>query len=232
MRRTRRGRRRLRPLAIALFILAAGALSLLAYWGMLPKEVYTAEDFGIETLKSPNDENGNGVDDYTDLMLGAREDAKNMPRYKSAYYAGGYPPEDEGVCTDLIWRAFENAGYSLKELVDADIAADGDAYPRTEGKPDPNIDFRRVPNLYVYFSRHAETLTMDLTDLAAWQPGDIVIFGDNYNHIGIVSDKRNEKGIPYLIHNGGQPLREEDVLERGERDMHITGHFRFTPKGE
>lgn len=41
-------------------------------------------------------------------------------------------------------------------------------------------------------------------------PGDIVIFGTT--HIGIVSDKRNKDGVPYLIHNAGQPLREEDAL--------------------
>ena len=42
--------------------------------------------------------------------------------------------------------------------------------------------------------------------------------------IGIVSDKRNKNGIPYLIHNSGQLKREEDaLLSCGE----ISGHFRF-----
>ena len=31
------------------------------------------------------------------------------------------PPDTEGVCTDVIWRAFKNAGYSLKDMVDEDI---------------------------------------------------------------------------------------------------------------
>lgn len=47
--------------------------------------------------------------------------------------------------------------------------------------------------------------------IEAWQPGVIVIF-ENSNHIGIISDKRNRNGVPYLIHNAGQPKREEDAL--------------------
>lgn len=32
---------------------------------------------------------------------------------------GGYPPDNIGVCIDVVWRAFANAGYSLKDMVDA-----------------------------------------------------------------------------------------------------------------
>lgn len=161
------------------------------------------------------------MDDYTDILLGARKDAKNKPRYDGAYVEGGYPPEDTGVCTDVIWRAFREAGYSLKDMVDQDIAAYPSAYPRTEGNPDPNIDFRRVPNLRVFFSRYAQSLTLDVQEIDQWQPGDIVTYEDR--HIAIVSDRRNEQGIPWIIHNGGQPKREEDALTR----MEISGHFRF-----
>ena len=94
----------------------------LDYWNLLPHRTYTAEHFGIETLQSPLDADGDGVDDYTDLMLGARQDAENHPAYDPGYFAGGYPPEDRGVCTDVVWRAFQNAGYDLKALIDADIA--------------------------------------------------------------------------------------------------------------
>lgn len=94
-----------------------------------------------------------------------------------------------------------------------------------EGKPDPNIDFRRVPNLKVYFERNAQSLTTDLTQIEQWQPGDIVTFGTT--HIGIVSDLRNQKGVPYLIHNAGQPKREEDVLEVWNHFNPISGHFRI-----
>ncbi|QSX09647.1 DUF1287 domain-containing protein [Alkalibacter rhizosphaerae] len=189
--------------------------------GWFPKESYTARDFGIETLKSPIDYNENGKDDYTDLLQGAKIDAKNKPRYDGTYLPDGYPPDDVGVCSDVIWRAFKEAGYSLRAMVDQDIALRLDSYPRID-KPDTNIDFRRVVNLRVFFERYAESLTMDPMQIQEWQPGDIVIFGED-KHIGLISDKRNRDGIAYVLHNGGQSNREEDYLLRGD----ITGHYRF-----
>ena len=143
----------------------------------------------------------------------------------SAYYAGGYPPDNEGVCTDVIWRAFQNAGYSLKDMVDEDIKNNVELYPRVNGIPDTNIDFRRVPNLKVYFDRNAISLTTNINDIAQWQAGDIVIFGTS--HIGIISDKRNKKGVPYLIHNANQANREEDALEIWNYFEPISGHYRI-----
>ena len=129
------------------------------------KQYYTEEDFNIERLISQTDYDNDGIDDYTDILEGARIEAKNKPKYKSAYYSGGYPPEDEGVCTDVIWRALKNAGYMLKDMIDEDIKNNVDKYPRVQGKPDPNIDFRRVPNLKVYFERNQISLTTDLTEI-------------------------------------------------------------------
>lgn len=189
------------------------------------KTAYYAKDFGIETITSQTDYDNDGIDDYTDILQGAKKEAENKPRYKSVYYNGGYPPDNEGVCTDVIWRSLKNAGYSLKDMVDEDIKNNTDKYARVEGKPDPNIDFRRVPNLKTYFERNQITLTTDLSKIEEWQPGDIVVFGSR--HIGIISDKRNEKGIPYLIHNAGQPLREEDALELNNNYYGITGHYRM-----
>ncbi len=193
-------------------------------WGM-PKKQYYAQDFQIPVLKSETDKDQDGIDDYTDILLGARAEAQRKPTYHSAYYAGGYPPENEGVCTDVVWRAFQDAGYNLKEMVDADIQENIHSYPRVNKKPDPNIDFRRVPNLKVYFERNARSLTTDINQIAEWQPGDIVTF--ETMHIGIISDIRNKKGIPYLIHNAGQPNREEDVLEAWNSWHPISGHFRM-----
>jgi uncharacterized protein len=159
------------------------------------------------------------------LILGARKDAIAMPAYISAYYDGGYPPEEEGTCTDLVWRAFKEAGVLLKDLVDEDIKNNRSNYSHIKYR-DPNIDFRRVQNLTVYFKNNAEVLTNDIYDTSEWKAGDIVVFGDN-EHIGIVSDIRNENDIPYLIHNNDQPLREEDRLEYGYYTMGVTGHYRF-----
>lgn len=207
-------------------LIAAFAYGGLSYYNLLPQRVYKALDFGIETIYSKNDYNQNGIDDYTDILLGARKDAKNKPRYKNKYYVGGYPPDNEGVCTDLIWRAFKNAGYSLKDMVDEDIKNNMSNYPRVNGKPDSNIDFRRVKNLKVFFDNNSKSYTLDPYKIEEWQPGDIVIFGDS-SHIGIISDKRNSHGIPFLIHNSGQPVREENVLLRGYKSQGITGHYRF-----
>ena len=219
------------PIIIILIILVIiGASAVGLYEHMLDTKIYTASDFGIQTIKSKNDANGNGIDDYADIMLGARIDAQNKPTLKSVYYAGGYPPDNEGVCTDTIWRAFKNAGYFLKDLVDEDIKNNISLYPRVEGNRDANIDFRRVPNLKVYFDRHAISYSLDPTKLKEWQPGDIVIFGKDYSHIAIVSDKRNRDGATYIIHNNGQPNREENALISYSKFKPIVGHYRFENK--
>ena len=207
-------------IAIAV-VLCVVALIVLNYFNLLPKRTYTAEHFNIETVLSEMDYNGNGTDDYTDILLGAKVDAMNHPTYNATYYEGGYPPDDIGVCTDVVWRAFRNAGYSLRDMVDQDIKARSESYPKVE-KPDKNIDFRRVRNLRIFFEEHAISLTLDINEIAEWQPGDIVIFEDD-KHIGIISDKRNKDGQPYVIHNGGKPNREEDYLSKST----VTGHYRF-----
>lgn len=210
-------------LVIIFLMLCIIALGVAIYY--INKPSYTAEDFNIQTIKSKTDKDNDGIDDYTDILLGARAEAERKPEYKSVYYAGGYPPAAEGVCTDVIWRALRDAGYPLKDMVDEDISQNVDKYPRVNGRPEPNIDFRRVPNLKVYFERNHITLTKDLSEIEEWQPGDIVAFGNI--HIGIISDKRNSKGIPYLIHNGGQPNREEDILELYNKHEPISGHYRL-----
>lgn len=186
---------------------------------------YGAEDFGIITLESPVDFNENGVDDYRDLMLGARKDAKNKPVYDDRYWDEGYPPDSIGVCTDVVWRAFGNAGYSLRYMIDRDIRERPEAYPNIT-EPDDRIDFRRVVNLKVFFDEYAVSLTLDPNEISEWQAGDIVIFSDGKGkatHIGIISDKRDGNGVTYVIHNGGQDEREEKFLF----NMPIIGHYRF-----
>lgn len=211
---------------IVIFSVLICVLGFVIYISTKNKKIYTAQDFGIEIVKSKTDYDNDGIDDYTDILQGAKIEAKNKPKYKSTYYVGGYPPDEEGVCTDVIWRALKNAGYSLKDMIDEDIKNNTDKYPRVNGKPDPNIDFRRVPNLQVYLKNNHLNLTTDLSEIAQWQPGDIVVFGST--HIGIISDKRNEKGIPYIIHNAAQPFREEDALEQlNEAYKSITGHYRL-----
>ena len=49
-------------------------------------------------------------------------------------------------------RGLAGIDVSLKDLVDADIAENPQAYSQVVSVPDPNIDFRLVPVLEVFFS--------------------------------------------------------------------------------
>ena len=184
----------------------------------------------VERVLIGHDQDNDGVDDLDDIVRGGRLEANREPKYVNAYYQGGYPPETEGVCTDVIWRAFKDAGYNLKEMVDTDIKNNPKAYPRVNGTPEPNIDFRRVPNLDSFFKRNATILSTEIIpnnpeNLKLWQGGDIVVFGTPLPHIGIVSDKRRSDGVPLLIHNGGPHAAENDMLL--DWPSPIIQHYRF-----
>lgn len=210
-----------------LLILSIGIYFSFKY-NLVPKKCYSAKDFGIKVVKSKVDANKNGIDDYKDIMLGARKDAENHPNYDPEYYDGGYPSETSGVCNDVVWRSLKNAGYDFKELIDEDIKNHPQDYPGlTNGKPDSNIDFRRVKNLSVFLEKYTTSLILDISEIDQFQQGDILIFKGNTDHVGIVSDKRNKDGIPWLIHNGGQPKREEDGIERQLLKSELIAHYRW-----
>jgi uncharacterized protein YijF (DUF1287 family) len=185
----------------------------------------------IPRIQSEHDQDSDGVLDADDILVGARREATNQTRYLDEYCEDGYPPDNVGVCTDVIWRAFREAGYDLKAMVDQDIQENLEEYPGVE-TPDPNIDFRRVVNLKVFFKRHAQSLTLKIkpyvvSNLQEWQGGDLVIFSSP-NHIGVVSDYRRKDGVPYLIHNGGPYAKEEDALLYWAKTIStITGHYRW-----
>lgn len=214
-------RRQEHPYLVLLLVLliAAGSVSFSrSSMGAVP---HTAEEFGITELVSSHDEDGDGLDDYTELVNGARNYLETHTLYKNRYYEGGYPTDGYGVCTDVIWYAFQEAGYSLKDLVDEDIEAAPEAYTNIT-VPDPNIDFRRVVNLNVYFQRHLVSLSTDFEDPAEWQPGDIVTFS-HPGHIAICSDKRNSEGIPFIIHLNYTGGHEDDDMDH----YTVVGHYRL-----
>lgn len=200
---------------VLLLVCMAGIF--IARWALDP-----ASRFGFRTLRSAVDADGDGLDDYTDIMRGARAYIQTTPEYSARYYAGGYPPDGVGVCADVIWRAFDAAGYDLKGLIDEDIRQNLKLYPRVRnsGGIDSDIDFRRVANLNVFFSRFAETLTVDVEQIDQWQQGDIVVYD---GHIAILSDRRNELGLPYIIHHAGAGPAEEDGLT----SRPILAHYRW-----
>lgn len=209
-------------IAIILLVIMAVLVHLLYIFNIIPHKKYTNEDFGIAIYISEVDKDGDGIDDQTDILQNVRAYIATNPEYKSKYYAGGYPDDGYGVCTDVVAQGFLHAGYDLRELVDADIAGHPELYDVT--KADPNIDFRRVRNLLVYFQNHAISLTTDLMQINEWQGGDVIVFR---KHIGIVSDKRNKNGVPFVIHHANpyQRYYEEDILENRND---IVGHFRIS----
>lgn len=189
-------------------------------------KIYSNSDFNIAAYKSSVDKDSDGIDDQTDILLSTREYISTEPKYKSEYYIGGYPTGEYGVCTDVVGYALRNSGYDLMILLNDDILSNQEDYDIEE--PDINIDFRRVKNLIVYFNHTAISLTTDINDISQWQGGDIIVFAD---HIGIVSDKRNKNGQPFVIHHAYpyQLEYEEDLFGRpinfyGE----IKGHFRVS----
>lgn len=178
----------------------------------------TYSEMDFSNFKKVIDYNGNGISDNDEFVTGALEFVSQKPKYVSEYYDGGYPPPGVGVCTDVVASAFKKAGYDLRELVDSDIRLNRSSYNLSH--VDKNIDYRRVSVLKIFFNRNAYILTNDLSNPEDWNPGDIVVFP---HHIGILSNKKNEKGYPYVIHHGGQEIYEEDVLE----GAYIVAHYRW-----
>ena len=166
------------------------------------------------------------------LVRAATERTNHNVRYDPAYvripYPGGDVPSDTGVCTDEVIRSYRALGIDLQKEVHEDMVQNFSAYPRKWkwglGKPDSNIDHRRVPNLMVFFGRKGESLAVS-TRSEDYGPGDLVAYdlGGNVPHIGIVVDRKGSSGRYMIEHNIGQGPRIEDVLFSWK----ITGHYRY-----
>ena len=205
-----------------LIVLIIVVLYALYRFNYIPHKKYINEDFNIKTYISKTDKDNDGIDDQTDILNNVRDYIKTNPKYKSKYYARGYPNDEYGVCTDVVAFGLKGAGYDLMNLVNEHIKSNRNLYDIDV--IDKNIDFRRVQNLKVYLDNNAIVLTNDINKIKEWQGGDIVVFK---NHIGIVSDKRNKKGIPFIIHHANpyQRYYEEDILEYRND---IIGHYRIS----
>ncbi len=159
------------------------------------------------------------------LLKGARSTLGD--KYDAGYYTGGPPPKGRGACTDVIYYSLLEAGLNLQNAVDDDKRKNPGLY--SDGR-DRNIDYRRCPNLVVWFKGHTKSFTTKVNafSLSEWKPGDIVIWTFSKtdtiaDHCGIISDVRSSKGIPLVIHNFPPMSKEEDVLTR----WRIVGHFRY-----
>lgn len=151
--------------------------------------------------------------------------------YHKLEYPGGDVPANIGVCTDVLIRSYRQLDIDLQKLVHEDMQNNFRAYPskRIWGltKPDKNIDHRRVPNLQVYFERHAKVLTKSL-NAEDYKAGDIVtwMLPGNLPHIGmVVNEIAQGSGNPLIVHNIGRGPEMSDMLFA----YTITGHYRFVP---
>jgi uncharacterized protein YijF (DUF1287 family) len=166
------------------------------------------------------------------LVSAATERTHLTVRYEPAYvripYPGGDVPADTGVCTDEIIRAYRVVGVDLQKEVHEDMEWNYSAYPRMWkwrlGKPDSNIDHRRVPNLMVFFERKGEKLLIT-TRAEDYKAGDLVTYdlGGKVPHIAMVVERKGASGRNMVEHNIGQGPKIEDVLFNWK----LTGHYRY-----
>lgn len=149
------------------------------------------------------------------------------PSYQRLSYPNGDIPMQKGVCTDVVIRALrQSLGKDLQQLVHEDMKKHFSTYPKIWGlnRTDRNIDHRRVPNLRTYFKRRGWSLAVTRNP-AVYQPGDLVTctVAGRLPHIMIVSNRKNARGVPLVIHNIGAGVVEEDCLFT----YPLTGHYRI-----
>jgi len=199
----------------------------------------------LDSMGCIGDADSDGINDRKDILFGAKNQlelkAKNIFIEGSGepnYYHGGGPPAEWALCTDIIARAFAEAGFDLRGLVYEDISNNFDEYPLKEiwnqKVCDPDIDYRRIQNLEIFFKRNGEVLltyfdASNYENLNSWLPGDVVFFdmsGDGFSdNAGIISDCTTRSGVPKVIYNYIDPgyTCQMDIL--GKKT--ITGHYRY-----
>ncbi|MGZ6015019.1 MAG: DUF1287 domain-containing protein [Phenylobacterium sp.] len=166
------------------------------------------------------------------LIGAARTQLGRTVRYAPGYARIAYPmgdvPIEEGVCTDVVIRAYRSGlGVDLQRLVHEDMLKAFARYPHRWGltQPDPNIDHRRVPNLETFLGRRGAALPLSVRG-KDFLPGDIVTQRLPAPHVMIVADRLSlDRARPLVIHNIGWGARLEDALFA----FPVVGHFRFPP---
>lgn len=165
------------------------------------------------------------------LSNAALELTKQFVVYDPGYFTISYPngdvPNNKGVCTDVIIRAYRKLGIDLQKEVHEDMVVNFSKYPKiwNLSRPDKNIDHRRVPNLMVFFARKG--IVKPVTNHASdYLPGDIVCWnlGGEITHIGLVVNRKSQDGKRNLIvHNiGGGQVMADCLFE-----YKIIGHYQY-----
>ena len=163
-------------------------------------------------------------------------------RIKKSYQKIDYPwgdvPEYLGMSPDLIIRCVRAAGLDLQQLVHIDRVRHPTRYPLhiwKHRRPDTSIDHRRLPILYSFIKHYLKPLPIlsdSVKKRARFEPGDFVFWvapggGDYPGFGGIVLDRRDERGIPYVVTLASDDLRITDRHQL--TDWKVMGHFRLNP---
>lgn len=170
------------------------------------------------------------------LAAAAMKSAGADIRYNGAYLRLEYPwgdaPANQGVCTDVVIRAYHQMDVDLQARVHKDMVKNFSAYPSQRvwglSRPDRNIDHRRVLNLEVFFRRHGQFLAVS-DEASDYLPGDIIAWrvpkygGGTTPHIGMVTAVKTANGEPLVVHHlSGKPLLENVLFA-----WPMTGHYRY-----
>lgn len=183
---------------------------------------------------APGDEDGDGIPDPLDLLLGGYKNRINAAPYGGGYilidFPGGDVPREMGVCSDVIVRAVRNAGLDLQAELQREIRRAPRAFPMV-ARANSHIDHRRVKTLLPYFERRWDQRRASLDDAGdPLRPGDVV-FMDTFpgrsgpDHVGILSDRRGPSGLPLVINSWTDGFRasEMDLLP----GVPVTHRFRY-----
>lgn len=155
---------------------------LMTITNVMPKKYYKASDFNIRILYSKVDYDNDNIDDYSDIILGAREQINN--KYDNI--------------ETFLYLSLKRAGYDLEKMIFEDI----ELYPN-------DYVNNSLKNINIYLKKYYPSFTNDYNEIANWQPGDIIIFEND--NIGIVSDRRNKEGITLIINYNNKVVEEDSI---------------------
>lgn len=165
----------------------------------------------------------------TKVIENAIEQTKHHVTYDGSYYRISYPngdvPDDIGVCTDVIIRAYRAIGVDLQKLVHEDMLIAKDIYDKRRYSKiiDSNIDHRRVPNLRTFLTRQNSKVPISSKG-KDYEPGDIVFWDVAAGHVGLVVNIKVSGTDRYkVVHNIGSGPQLEDFLFNAT----IVDHYRW-----
>ena len=179
-------KRRLRGSVILIFIIIIFCIMVLILLNkmVLVKEYYKASDFNIKTVYSKVDYNKNGIDDYSDFLLGA----KKIKGKNSSY-------------EELMIKVFQYAGYNLDKMVDNYF----------KDSKDLKYKMDRISLYKSFINDNATKISINFKKKEEFQPGDFIFLSEG---IGLLSDKRDKNGLNYIIViENGKVVEKEGLKE-------------------